>query len=346
MQTQNKLMAALAVVLMLFVAVAGFGEGEQEAQKKAQEAASEGEKHFEGIDIVFFPGGSEGGPFASRVFRGAKHAEFDLGVNVEYVWSDWLPNKMVNQFKNAIGRNPDGIAIMGHPGVDALKPLVERARDNGIVVTSQNVTLPELEEQYKAQGFGYVGQELYPSGYTLGQGAVKRANLGEGDEAMVWGLLGQEARGQRTKGAIDALEEAGVKVDYIEISDAVNSDASQGTSVITSYLAKNPDVDLIVSDHGALTATMQTYLQAANKGPDDVYVAGFDLTGPTATAIKNGWVDVVLDQQPYLQGYLPVFQLAIAVKYKMSGLHIDTGAALVDKSNIDTVAPLVEKGIR
>lgn len=341
MQMRRIAIALIALLFLLTAAVSGFGEGQKE-----QQAAAEGEKHFEGLDLVFFPGGSEGGPFASRVYRGARHAEYDLGVNVEYVWSDWLPNKMVDQFRNAIGRNPDGIAIMGHPGVEALKPLVERARNNGIVVTSQNVTLPELEQRYKAEGFGYAGQELYPSGEMLGRGAVERSGLGEGDKAMVWGLLGQEARGQRTRGAIDALEEAGLEVDYIEISDAVNSDASQGTSVFASYVASNPDVDLVISDHGALTATMQTYLQAANRGPDDIYAAGFDLTGPTAAAIEGGWVDLVLDQQPYLQGYLPILQLAIAVEYGMSGLHIDTGAALVDASNIGDVAPLVEQGVR
>lgn len=344
MQTRRPIVVLLALALVLGGAFTGFAEGKQEAQRIAEEGA----KHFDGedIDLVFFPGGSEGGPFATRVYRGARHAEYDLGVNVEYVWSEWLPNQMVNQFRNAIGRNPDGIAIMGHPGVDALRPLVERARNNGIIVTSQNVPLPELEQQYKANGFGYVGQELYPSGETLARGAVERSGLGEGDKAMVWGLLGQEARGQRTRGAIDALEEAGLEVDYIEISDAVNSDASQGTSVISSYIASNPDVDMIIADHGALTATFRTYLQAANQGPDDIYAAGFDLTGPTATAIENGWVDLVLDQQPYLQGYLPIVQLAFAEAYNMSGLHINTGAALVDSSNIDAIAPLVEEGIR
>ena len=76
-------------------------------------------KHFKGISIVFFPGGSEGGPFASVVYRGAKAAEEDLGCKVDYVWSGWLPDRMVAQFKDAIARRPDGIAIMGHPGVAA-----------------------------------------------------------------------------------------------------------------------------------------------------------------------------------------------------------------------------------
>ena len=62
-------------------------------------------KHFEGISIVFFPGGNEGGSFASVVYRGAKAAEENLGCNVDYVWSGWLPDKMVAQFKDAIAED-------------------------------------------------------------------------------------------------------------------------------------------------------------------------------------------------------------------------------------------------
>ena len=303
-------------------------------------------KHFEGIRIVFFPGGSEGGPFASVVFRGAKAAEEDLGPTVDYVWSGWLPDKMVAQFKDAIARKPDGIAIMGHPGVAAYAPLVDEAVSKGIIVTSQNTTLPAIEEKYKAQGFGYVGQELYPSGVMLAKGAAQRARLKKGDRAMVWGLLGQETRGLRTKGCIDTLKKMGVTVDYIEISDAVNSDASLGTPVVSSYIATHPDVKLIIADHGALTATLGTYLNAARKKPGDIYTAGFDLSAATATAIKEGWVGCVLDQQPWLQGYLPILQICLAKKYGFAGLHIDTGAAIIDKTNIGFVAPLAEKGIR
>jgi simple sugar transport system substrate-binding protein len=308
-------------------------------------ASAEG-KHFEGINIVFFPGGNEGGSFASVVYRGAKAAEEDLGPTVDYVWSGWLPDKMVAQFKDAVAKNPDGIAIMGHPGVAAFQPLVDEARAKGIIVTSQNTTLPELEAAYKDAGFGYVGQELYPSGVMLAQGAAKRAGLKAGDRAMVWGLLGQETRGLRTKGCIDALEEMGVVVDYIEISDQVNSDAVTGIPVITSYIVSHPDVKMIITDHGALTSTMGTYLKAANKNPGDIFGAGFDLSAATSAAIKEGWVGAVLDQQPWLQGYLPILQICLTKKYGFAGLHIDTGAAIIDANNIDFVAPLAEQGIR
>jgi simple sugar transport system substrate-binding protein len=333
-----KRLFVVSIGLMLWVCMMFFGTFTPTSQAAGQE--------FAGIKIVFFPGGSEGGPFASVVYRGAKAAEEDLGCSVDYVWSDWLPDKMVAQFKDAIARKPDGIAVMGHPGVAAYAPLVDEAEAKGIIVTSQNTTLPSIEEKYKAKGFGYVGQELYPSGVMLAKGAAQRAGLKKGDRAMVWGLLGQETRGLRTKGCVDALKKMGVTVDYIEISDAVNSDASLGTPVVSSYIATHPDVKLIIADHGALTATLGTYLNAARKKPGDIYTAGFDLSAATATAIKDGWVGCVLDQQPWLQGYLPILQICLAKKYGFAGLHIDTGAAIIDKTNIDFVAPLAEKGIR
>ncbi len=306
----------------------------------------EGESLFSDISIVFFPGGSEGGPFASVVYRGAKDAEETFGVSVNYVWSDWLPDKMVAQFKDAMAMKPDGIAIMGHPGVDAFAPLVDEARDAGIIVTSMNTSLPAIEEKYVMDGFGYVGQELYASGIMLGRSAANLAGLKAGDRAMVWGLLGQETRGLRTKGCIDVLEEMGIIVDYLEITDAVNSDASLGTPIVASYIALHPDAKLVITDHGALTATLGTYLRAAGLNPGDVFGAGFDLSAATSNAIKEGWVGAVLDQQPYLQGFLAIAQIALTKKYGFSGLHIDTGAAIIHEGNIDFVAPLAEAGIR
>jgi simple sugar transport system substrate-binding protein len=303
-------------------------------------------KHFEGIHIVFFPGGPPGGPFASVVYRGARAAQEDLGPKVDYVWSDWIPDKMVAQFKDAVARRPDAICIMGHPGPDAFSTLVDEAVSKGIIVTSQNTSLPPIEEKYKDIGFGYVGQELYESGVMLAKGAIKRARLKRGDRAMVWGLISQPTRGLRSKGCVDALKDAGMVVDYLEISDTINAEAAQGTPVFAGYVSKNPDVKLIITDHGALTATTGTYMKAARKRPGEIYIAGFDLSAATVDAIKAGYTGVVLDQQPYLQGYLPILQVCLTKKYGFAGLHIDTGAALIDKTNIDFVAPLAQKGIR
>jgi simple sugar transport system substrate-binding protein len=307
--------------------------------------AAEG-KWCAGTDIVFFPGGSPGGPFATVVYNGAVAAEADLGPNVEYVWSDWNPEKMVTQLSEAIATSPDGIAIMGHPGDDAYAPLVDEAEAAGIIVTSQNTTLPVLEGKYASNGFGYVGAELYSAGWALGKEAVSRAGLGEGDQAFVWGLLGQAGRGERTKGVVESLEDSGLEVIYQEIDNATNADAAAGTPVFVGIMSANPDIKLVVTDHGALTATLETYLTSAGLGPDDVFAAGFDLSSATVEAIRGGWTDLVIDQQQWLQGYLPILQICLTNNFAFTGLHIDTGAGFAHKDNVELLANLVEQQIR
>ena len=298
------------------------------------------------VRVVFFPGGDAGTPFTNNVYNGAKQAESDLGAKVDYVFSGWNVEKMVSQLKEAVATKPDGIAIMGHPGDDAYAPIVDEAEAAGIIITSQNTQLPVLQAKYGSKGFGYVGAVLYEAGFSLGSEAVARAGLKAGDRAMVWGLLSQAGRGERTKGVKDAIEKAGLTVDYLEIEDAVNKDASAGTPTFTGYVASHPDVKLVVTDHGALTATLETYLKAAGKQPDDIYAAGFDLSPATLAAIRGGWTDLVIDQQPYLQGYLPILQICLTKKYGFAGLHIDTGSGFASKDNVEFLAPFVEKEIR
>jgi simple sugar transport system substrate-binding protein len=300
----------------------------------------------EGVSVVFFPGGPPGCPFGTVVYNGAVAAASDLGVEANYFFSDWNTEKMVTQFKEAMALSPDGICVMGHPGDDAFETVIDEALSKGIIVTSQNTTLPRLEARYKGMGFGYVGQELYESGHLLGQEAVKRAGLASGDRGMVWGLLSQPTRGLRTKGVIDALEEAGLTVDYLEIDDATNADPAAGTATFTGYVSSNPDVKVVCTDHGGLTSTLETYLTAAGLGPGDVYGIGFDLSSATLEAIRGGWTDLVLDQQPYLQGYLPIVQVCLTKKYNFSGLHIDTGSGFAHADNVEALAPLVEEQIR
>ena len=317
----------------------------QATQPSAPPATSAG-KWCSNVKIVFFPGGPQGGVFAVNVYNGAVQAAADLGAQVSYQWSNWDPQTMIQQFQESAATKPDGIAVMGHPGDESFDSLIDAAEANGIIVTSQNTTLDKAEAKYAANGFGYVGAENYAAGKSLGTEAVKRFGLKSGDRTMVWGLLSQPARGQRTQGVIDAFKAAGLTVDYIEIDSATNADPNAGTPTFTAYVASHPDVKAIVTDHGGLTATAETYLKAANKQPGDIKIAGFDLSPATVTAIQGGWTTLVIDQQEWLQGYLPILQICLSKVYNFSGLHINTGAGFVDKTNVDIIAPLVAKNIR
>ena len=79
---------------------------------------------------------------------------------------------MIDQFKEAIAAKPDGIVIMGHPGEDAMVPLVDQAEALGIIVTSGNNPLANIEAKYQTKGFGYAGADLHAGGYLTGTAMV------------------------------------------------------------------------------------------------------------------------------------------------------------------------------
>ncbi|TIM08405.1 MAG: sugar ABC transporter substrate-binding protein, partial [Mesorhizobium sp.] len=67
------------------------------------------------VHIRFFVGGAEGDAFGTIVYNGAKQAEADLGPKVDYIFSQWDVEKMVQQLREAVAVKPGGIAMMGHP---------------------------------------------------------------------------------------------------------------------------------------------------------------------------------------------------------------------------------------
>jgi simple sugar transport system substrate-binding protein len=300
----------------------------------------------QGVKLTFFPGGTSGGGFETVVYNGAKAAEAAFGPTIAYQWSDWDPNKMISQFREAVATKPDGIAIMGHPGDDAFDPLIDDARSQGILVTVMNTELPKAEAKYGTAGTGYVGAVLHDAGAALANEAIARGGLKSGDRAFVWGLQAQPGRGERTKGIVDALKAAGLTVDYLEIDDATNKDPAAGVPAFTGYASSHSDLKAIFIDHGNLTSTIPTYMKAANLAPGKIYAAGFDLSPSTVQGVKDGYVNLVIDQQQYLQGFLAVEQLCLTKKYGFSGLFVNTGGGFVDKNNIDVIAPLVTQQIR
>jgi simple sugar transport system substrate-binding protein len=304
-------------------------------------------KWCQGVKIAAFPGGPQGGVFANNVYNGFKQAELDLGPSVTYYFSDWDPHKMLTQIQQALATKVDGIATYGFGGEPATAPLVDQAYAQGTIFTTLNTALPDSEKKYASKGFGYVGAPNYSAGYTLAGEAAKRAGLKAGDSVFVWGLKGQGGdRGQRTVGVIDAFEKVGAKVIYQEIDTATNADPNAGTATFVGVMKANPGIKIVVTDHGGLTSNVGVYARAASVKPGEVYFAGFDMSPNTAQAIKAGYQNLVIDQQPYLQGYLPLLNICLTKKYGFSGLNVNTAGAFVDSSNVEAVAPLAAKEIR
>ena len=336
---------ALLVVLAMVVGAcssAATSPGSSSGASGAPAAA----QFCQGMKIVFFRGGTSGGGFETVVYNGAKAAQAQLGPDVTYQWSDWDPQKMITQFQQAMATKPDGIAIMGHPGDDAFDPLIKQARDQGILVTVMNTELQKAEATYASQGTGYVGAVLHAAGAALADEAIARGGLKAGDRAFVWGLAAQPGRGERTKGITDELKAKGLTVDYLEIDDATNKDPAAGTPAFTGYVSAHPDVKAMFFDHGNVTSTIPAYMKAANIAAGKIYTAGFDASAATVQGIKDGYINLVIDQQQYLQGYMAIQQLCLTKFYGFSGLFINTGGGFIDKSNVDQIAPLVQQQIR
>lgn len=304
-------------------------------------------KWCSGVKIAAFPGGPQGGVFANNVYNGFKQAEMDLGPTVTYYFSDWDPNKMLQQIQQAVATKVDGIATYGFAGEPATGPIVEQAFKQGTIFTTLNTALPDSEKKFSAKGFGYVGAPNYAAGFALGSESASRAKLQKGDSVFVWGLKGQGGdRGQRTVGVIDAFEKLGAKVIYQEIDAATNSDPNAGTATFVGLIKANPGVKIVVTDHGGLTSNVGVYAKAASLKPGQVYFAGFDMSPNTAKAVKEGFQNLVIDQQPFLQGYLPILNICLTKKYGFAGFDVNTAGAFVDSTNVDAVAPLAALEIR
>jgi len=318
-------------------ALAGFAWMPQQ-----QEPTTE-EKWGRGIHIRFFVGGNPGYLFAAIVLKGAKQAEADLGPTIDYIFSGWDVEKMTSQLREAVAAKPDGIAMMGHPGDEALMPIIEQAYNEGILMMYQNVDLPKVRERF---GGGYIGANLEPQGRALGEAAVKRFGLKAGDRAIVFGAWGQPGRFIREEGTAKALEEAGLQVERITSPPGSGSDPNLLTPLLSGAYLKNPDTKLIVYAGGQQLSTTPVYMSAIGKGPGEVLNIGFDLSPAIITAFKQGYVQLTSDQQPFLQGYLPILSLCLTKKWGFTPLSYDTGAGLVDQSNYESVAALAEQGIR
>jgi len=177
-------------------------------------------------------------------------------------------------------------------------------------------------------------------------GGVTAGKLKAGDEALVWDIWHQEGRSKSSLGVYDALTKAGLKVEKLDVTQDVDSDPTKGIPIMTAYLAAHPNLKAIGTQHGQITAILPKILKDAGKKPGDVVVGGIDLGPDVIAGIKSGYVVASFDQVLYLQGWDPVQQIWLTKNYLIPGLHQDTGVGEVTPSNVDTIAPLIEKGFR
>jgi simple sugar transport system substrate-binding protein len=313
------------------------------AVASATQAQSLRENWCEGVKLRFFAGGAEGDSFASIVYNGAKQAQADLGADVDYIFSGWDSERMVQQLREAVATRPQGIAMMGHPGDAAIFTLAEEAAGAGIKMMYQNVPVNDVVAKF---GGGYVGAQQEAQGRALGAEAVRLAGLVAGDTVLMLGPFDNENRGARERGTVAAMEEAGLKVIKITAPTEWAADPNLGIPVITAALVNSPEIKAIGYPGGQLLGNVPTYMQAAGKKPGDVFSFGFDTSPQIVEGFKGGWVQLTADQQPFLQGYLPILSLCASIFYGLAPMNVDTGAGFVTPDNYEIVAKLATEGLR
>jgi len=282
--------------------------------------------------------GQASDPFWSVVQNGVKQAGKDMGVKVEYqAPSTFDMVAMAQLIDAAVASKPDGL-VVSIPDADALGPSIQKAVDAGIPVISMN---SGSDVAKKLGILTHVGQTEYEAG--LG-GGERMADAGVKNALCVNQEVGNAALDERCRGFTDALTKAGGKVEVLAVDLADPTGAQQR---IEAALSSKTDVDgiLTLGPTGALPALEA--LRSANK-LDQVKLATFDLAPEVLEAIQNGEMLFAIDQQQYLQGYLPIVLLTLN-KTNLNTIAnpvLMTGPGFVTKDTAARVIELSKAGTR
>lgn len=317
------------VILVTIVALAACeGDGGEKAAGNGGAAAQEG-----GLNFAVVVHDEPAGTFWGVVKNGAEQAAEELGASVT-VQGSGEPQEQADQVEAAIAQGVDGIAVsLANP--DAMRGPLQSAAEEGIPVVTLNSGLSDWQ---KLGAITHVGQDEI----IAGRGAGERLN-----EAGVTKVLcaihevGNVALDERCRGVEDTFEGEVVR-EQIDINDPV---ASQST--INSALESDPDIDGVITLNPDMATTAA--LPAIQDVGRDISLATFDLGTDVLEGIIDGDILFAIDQQQYMQGYLPIVFLALNVENLNTaggGQPVLTGPGYVTKENAQQVLKLTEQGTR
>jgi simple sugar transport system substrate-binding protein len=256
-------------------------------------------------------------------------------LNCEFQWTgskDSIVAEMVNATKTAISAKADGIAL-AVVDKNAFNAPVDQALSAGIPVVSYNAD--GAKDDPGTNRLAYIGQGLYDSGFQLGQRALA-SGLASGDVVGFIATPGALNIQPRIDGASDAIKQSGKPIKFTPVG--TNADVTKGLSIIDAYAQGHPNLTgMLAVDAGSTQAVGQVVQKYKMRDKGLKVAGGFDLVPETLQAIKGGSLDYTIDQQPYLQGFLPVLYLYM---YKLSGglvfpSETNTGLLFVTKDNVD-----------
>jgi simple sugar transport system substrate-binding protein len=327
-------MRRLALVFLVLVAgvfvFAGCG-GDDEEGGASQDSVDLTQSKDVTIAMVTH---GDGGSFWSVAKKGAEAAAKDLGVTLKYSESNNDPEEQAQLIEAAITEGVDGLAVSA-PNPDAIRDAVKTATDAGIAVITLN---SGAEESADLGAITHVGQTESIAGEGAG------AQLKEAGATKVICIIHEQGNiglNQRCEGAakgfggdVENLQVAGtadVSTTLTEIQSKLESDTS-----IDGVLALNPDIAVAARDAVAGAGSEAT-------------VGTFDLSADVIKAIQADEIAFAVDQQQYLQGYLPVVFLTLNktnLNTVGGGLPVLTGPGFVTKDNAAEIEKLAEAGTR
>ena len=285
--------------------------------------------------------GQASDPFWSVVKKGVDQAGKDMGVQVVYeapASATFDVVAMAHLIDSAVAAHPAGL-VVSIPDPSGLGPSIKAAVAAGIPVISIN------SGSDVARSLGvlvHIGQTEEQAGIGGGQ---KMGTAGVKHALCVNQEVGNAALTLRCKGFQEGLSQADggtVKVIGVNLSNP-----TQTQQTIEAALQHDPSIDGIMTLGPTGATPALKALQDLNK-TGQIKLATFDLSSDVLQAIKNGQMLFAIDQQQYLQGYLPIVLLTL-YKTNLNTIANDvlqTGPGFVTPANVSQVIQLTAQGTR
>ncbi|MEX2321212.1 MAG: sugar ABC transporter substrate-binding protein [Saccharospirillum sp.] len=252
------------------------------------------------------------------------------GVDVQYrnpTNGDLADMARITQ--QTVASNPDGI-IISIADFEVLEGPIRDAVRQGIPVITINSGTQEQSRELGA--LLHIGQPEYDAGHGAG---LRAKDAGVTSFLCVNHYITNPASVERCQGFADAL---GVDLSGHMLDAGI--DPSEVERSVEAYMRQNPDVNGILALGPNSAHPTLRYLERSRQA-GDVYFATFDLSDQIAAAIKAGHIDFAIDQQPYLQGYLPVTFLDLYNRYGIiPANNVNSGPGFITAENIDLVEEL------
>jgi simple sugar transport system substrate-binding protein len=270
-------------------------------------------------------------PFWLMVRNGVETAARETNSEVEY----HAPEKfdlgaMSKLIDVAVSSKPDGL-IVSIPDASAVGRSIQAAVTAKIPVISIN---SGLDVSKKLGCLIHIGQEEENAGKAAGE---RMKQMGVKNAVILNQEIGNVALDQRTKGFRDGFEGPFHHVQVLPVT----IDFQQCHDALAAYLQKNPDLDGVMA-LGPVAAEPALQLLNERGKIDKIKLCTFDISPPVIEALLKKQMSFAVDQQQWLQGYLPVVFLANYLKYGsiVQNILILTGPSFVTPENVEQVAKL------